>query len=182
MEKTDLQEQFKDEQDREAVAEFSHGKIYLPAYGSGVNMALKLMDKATAYDRLMSGGKKTLKEVGEYLWVCRLLSTGTVGRRHVLYMSLSCISMRVKACGQIVQNITEKKCTYCLRISLTLMATGNQPHPARRMGGSKMSTIAKLEHVVIQRNESPYPIPYGQLYCPICNGQIDTGFRCMGVW
>ncbi len=52
--------------------------------------------------------------------------------------------------------------------------------PARRMGGSKMSTMAKLEHVVIQRNESPYPIPYGQLYCPICNGQTDTGFRCMG--
>ena len=63
MEKTDLQEQFKDEQDREAVAEFSHGKIYLPAYGEWCERnVLKLMDKATAYDRLMSGGKKTLKE------------------------------------------------------------------------------------------------------------------------
>ena len=63
MEKTDLQEQFKDEQDREAVAEFSHGKIYLPAYGEWCERkAVKLMAKAEAYDRLMSGGKKTLKE------------------------------------------------------------------------------------------------------------------------
>ena len=63
MDKADLQKQFEDEQDREAVAEFSHGKIYLPAYGEWCERkALNLMEKAEAYDRLMSGGKKTLKE------------------------------------------------------------------------------------------------------------------------
>ena len=68
MEKTDLQKQFEDEQDREAVADFSHGKIYLPAYGEWCERkALNLMDKATAYDRIMSGGKKTLKELANFL-------------------------------------------------------------------------------------------------------------------
>jgi hypothetical protein len=47
-----------------------------------------------------------------------------------------------------------------------------------RLMGGEMSTT---KHVIIEHtNESPYPIPYGQLYCPICNGQTDTGFRCMG--
>ena len=64
MEKTDLQKQFEEEQDSEAVVElFSFGKVYLPAYSEWCERkALKLMDKAEAYDRLMSGGKKTLKE------------------------------------------------------------------------------------------------------------------------
>jgi hypothetical protein len=68
MDKTDLQKQFEEEQDREAVAEFARGKIYLPAYGEWCERkALKLMDKAAAYDRLMSGGKKTLKELANFL-------------------------------------------------------------------------------------------------------------------
>lgn len=67
MDKSDLQEQFKDEQDREAVAEFSHGKIYLPAYGEWCERkVLNFIDKAEAYDRLMSG-KPTLKELANIL-------------------------------------------------------------------------------------------------------------------
>lgn len=43
-----------------------------------------------------------------------------------------------------------------------------------------MSTTAKSDHVDIRHNnKSPYSIPYGQHYCPICYGQIDTGFRCI---
>ena len=43
-----------------------------------------------------------------------------------------------------------------------------------------MSTTNKSESVIIKHtNESSYPIPYGQHYCPICYGQIDTGFRCI---
>jgi len=63
MDKSELQKQFEDEQDREAVAEFPHGNIYLPAYGEWCERkVLSLIDKAEAYDRLTSGGKKTLKE------------------------------------------------------------------------------------------------------------------------
>ena len=64
MRKTDLQKQFEEEQDREAVVEFRHGRIHLPAYGEWCeHKVLKLMDKAIAYDRLMSGGKFTMKEM-----------------------------------------------------------------------------------------------------------------------
>ena len=67
MDKTDLQKQFEEEQDREAVAEFPHGKIYLPAYGEWCeHKVLNLMDKAEAYDRLMSGGL-TMKELANIL-------------------------------------------------------------------------------------------------------------------
>nr|WP_319775997.1 hypothetical protein [uncultured Sphaerochaeta sp.] len=67
MEKAELQKQFEDEQDRETVAEFSHGKIYLPAYGEWCERkVLKLMDKAEAYDRLMSG-RATPKELANIL-------------------------------------------------------------------------------------------------------------------
>jgi hypothetical protein len=69
MKKTDLQKQFEEEQDREAVAEFSQGKIYLPAYGEWCERkALNLMDKAEAYDRLMSGaGKMSMQEWANFL-------------------------------------------------------------------------------------------------------------------
>ena len=69
MTKTDLQKQFEDEQDREAVAEFSYGKIYLPAYGEWCERkVLNLMEKVAAYDRLMSGGKKTIQEYIAKYW------------------------------------------------------------------------------------------------------------------
>ena len=49
-----------------------------------------------------------------------------------------------------------------------------------RLMGGEMSTTNKSEHVIIEHtNESPYQIPYGQHYCPVCYGEINTGFRCM---
>ena len=52
-------------------------------------------------------------------------------------------------------------------------------YPARLVGG-EMSTTNKSEHVIIEHtNESPYQIPYGQHYCPVCCGEFNTGFRCM---
>jgi hypothetical protein len=63
MEKTELREQFEKEQNRIALVEHSTGKVYLPAYGEWLERkVLNLVDKAEAYDRLMDGGKKTLKE------------------------------------------------------------------------------------------------------------------------
>ncbi len=42
------------------------------------------------------------------------------------------------------------------------------------------TTSTTSENVVIKHsNESPYPILYGQNRCPICNGRINTGFRCL---
>ena len=49
-----------------------------------------------------------------------------------------------------------------------------------RLMGGEMSTTNKSEHVIIEHtNESPYQIPYGQHYCPVCYGETNTGFRCM---
>jgi hypothetical protein len=68
MKKSDLQKQFEEEQGREAVAEIPLRKFYLSDYGEWCERkVLKLMDKAEAYDRLMSGGKKTLKELANFL-------------------------------------------------------------------------------------------------------------------
>ncbi len=63
MKKSDLQKQFEEEQGREAVAEIPLRKFYLSDYGEWCERkVLKLMDKAEAYDRLMSGGKKAIEE------------------------------------------------------------------------------------------------------------------------
>ena len=49
-----------------------------------------------------------------------------------------------------------------------------------RLMGGEMSTTNKSEHVIIEHtNESPYQIPCGQHYCPVCYGETNTGFRCM---
>ena len=67
MKKTELMLEFEEEQNRIAVVEHSTGKVYLPAYGEWLERkVLRLIDKEEAYDRLMSGGKKTLKEVANF--------------------------------------------------------------------------------------------------------------------
>ena len=53
---TELIKQYEVEQDRTAVVEHSTGKVYLPDYIAWLEA------KAEAYYRLMSGGKKSLKE------------------------------------------------------------------------------------------------------------------------
>jgi hypothetical protein len=67
MKKTELREQFEKEQDRIALVEHSTGKVYLPAYGEWLERkVLNLVDKAEAYDRLMSG-RVTPKDLANIL-------------------------------------------------------------------------------------------------------------------
>lgn len=43
-----------------------------------------------------------------------------------------------------------------------------------------MSTVVKSKCVDLwDINESQYQIQYGQYYCPVCGGQINTGFQCI---
>lgn len=95
-----------------------------------------LKENAESYCRIMSGGRKTLKELANIFGMPVAVDQNGEASCfvHVPSLSLSCISMRMTASGQIVQNITEKKHTYCLRISLTSTATGRIHSPCQTDG------------------------------------------------